>query len=475
MGKRHRLRWFAPVGVGAAFQAQLINTVGSTMGNPMLIANASTFSGVARQREDEPRASAYNRLVPVRPFQPQMMKVGILTAAVQELTPRAVRDADPDRAIEDWIAFASELGAETLQLSAALHPTASDVPADAMLDPVANTLDLRQPFDPSRAKRVQSALAAAGLALSDIGYFDNMLHADPAIRQQKRAFMLRVFDAAVLLGVEAVCGFVGRNFERSMDENLREFEEHFIPLLLEAKARGLTYRVEPCPMPGWHSGDSFHNNLAYTPAAWIALHRLCEQHRVGDQFRIHYDPSHAILMGQDTRSMFRYLKDEGYSFLIGGFHVKGQVIDARGVAAWGYGGQTLERGDWKDHRPSSNPRDQVNAWKKQTVLAEHELPGTARHDPLAYLQNRTVDWLDHQLAARELLDIDIARTPLIVEHEYPKARLQDRERLTPILQASIAFVRHIDRAAACMYALQHEVLPAQGIPTQGTGREPFRS
>ena len=28
-----------------------------------------------------------------------------------------------------------------------------------------------------------------------------------------------------------------------------------------------------------------------------------------------------------------------------------------------------------------------------TVLCEHELPGTARHDPLAYLQNRTVDWL----------------------------------------------------------------------------------
>jgi hypothetical protein len=127
------------------------------------------------------------------------------------------------------------------------------------------------------------------------------------------------------------------------------------------------------------------------------------------------------------------------------------------------------------HKPSSDPADQVNAWKKQTVLAEHELPGTARHDPLAYLQNRTVDWLDHQLAAREILQLDAARTPLIVEHEYPRARTQDRERLTPILQGSIGFIRHVDRAAACMYALQHEVLPAQGIPAQGRGREPYRS
>ena len=59
------------------------------------------------------------------PFEPKFMKVGILTAALQELTPREVRDADPDRAIEDWVAFARELGADHIQLSAALHPTES--------------------------------------------------------------------------------------------------------------------------------------------------------------------------------------------------------------------------------------------------------------------------------------------------------------------------------------------------------------
>ena len=211
---------------------------------------------------------------PVRSFEPQFMKVGILTAALQELTPRDVRDVDPDRAVEDWIEFARELGAETIQLSAALHPTESDVPAEAMLDPVANTLDLRRPFDSCRAQRVQRALESANISLSDIGYFDNMLHHDRALRERKQAFMRRVFDAAAALGVDAVCGFVGRNVTRSMDENLDDFEEHVIPLLADAKARGLTYRIEPCPMPGWHTGDSVHNNLAYTPGTWIALHRI---------------------------------------------------------------------------------------------------------------------------------------------------------------------------------------------------------
>jgi sugar phosphate isomerase/epimerase len=411
----------------------------------------------------------------IQPFVPKHMKVGILTAAVQELTPRDVRDADPDRAIEEWVAFARELGADNIQLSAALHPTETDVPPEAMLDPVANTLDLRQPFNKERARRAQAALSAHKIGISDVGYFDNLLHHDPAVRQKKHDFMRRVFEAATLLGVNAVCGFVGRNQQRSMDQNLVDFEQWFIPLLKDAKARGLVYRVEQCPMPGWTTGDNFHNNIAYTPGTWIALHRICEKHGLGDNFRIHYDPSHAILMGQDTRSIFQYLKDSGYNFLIGGFHVKGQVINARGVSAWGYGGQTVERGDWIGEKPSEKPADQLSAWKKQTVLAEHELPGTAKHDPLAYLQNRTVDWLDHQLAARELLALDVANTHLVVEHEYPPARIQDKARLQPILAGSIAFVRHIDEAAAAMYALQHEVLTAQGIPVQGIGREAYRS
>ena len=413
--------------------------------------------------------------MPVKPFEPQFMKIGVLTAALQELTPREVRDKDPDQAIEDWVAFARELGADYIQLSAALHPTKSDVPPEAMLDPVANTLDLRKPFDKDRAKRAKAALEAHNIGLSDLGYFDNMLHDDGRIRRKKHDFMKRVMDAAVLLGTGAVCGFVGRNQEHSMDQNLLDFEKNFIPLLKYAKERGLTYRNEQCPMPGWTTKDNWHNNIAYTPGTWIALHRICEKHGVGNQFRIHYDPSHAILMGQDTRSLFQYLKDEGYNFLIGGFHVKGQVTDAKGVSAWGMGGQTLERGDWKKGQPSSNPADQVNAWKKQVVLCEHELPGTAKHDPLAYLQNRTVDWLDHQLAARELLKLDVKNTHLVVEHEYPKARIQDRAKLKPILQGSIAFTRKIDEAAACMHALQRDVLAAQGIPVQGHGRQAYRS
>src|SRR5882672_1037233 len=103
------------------------------------------------------------------------MRLSILTAALQELTPRERREADPDLAIEEWLDFARSIGCPNIQLSAAIHPSRNDVPAEAMLDPVANTLDLREPFDHIRAVRVASAMRSSGVGLSDIGYFDNML------------------------------------------------------------------------------------------------------------------------------------------------------------------------------------------------------------------------------------------------------------------------------------------------------------
>src|SRR5829696_481823 len=209
-----------------------------------------------------------------RPFEPVNMPVGVLTAALQELTPRERRDPDPDLAVEEWLQFAAELNVDCIELSAALHPSLADVPPEAMLDPVANTLDLREPFDAQRAKRVEAAVAATGVTIADVAYFDDMLHEDPAIRRKKHDFMLAVMDAADLLAVAAVTGFVGRNQSKSMDQNLVDFEQSFVPLLKEAKARGLQYRVEQCPMPGWTPGDNFHNNIAYTPAMWIALHRI---------------------------------------------------------------------------------------------------------------------------------------------------------------------------------------------------------
>lgn len=405
---------------------------------------------------------------------PRPMKVGVLTAALQELTPRETRQADPDQAILDWIEYGRRLGADCLQLAAAMPPHLSDIPAEALLDPVADHLNVAEPFTASRAERINEALAAAGITVSDLGYFDNHLHSDAVQRRNKAGYMLNVMDAAVLLGVPAVCCFVGRNPLLDLDQNMDAFSANFVPLLEAARDRGLVLRVEHCPMPGWDTSDSSLNNIAYCPEMWVRLWQIADAAGVGAQFKIHYDPSHSILLGMDSRSVFKWLRDRGVHGIVDGFHVKGQIINAAGLTGWGFHGQTVQRGDRQDGVPASNPSARANAWLKQVATCEHELPGTARHDPLAYLQNRTVDWFDLLIAAREELGVDPERVPLIIEHEYGPARVQDPHKLAPILQGSISFIRGFDSAAAAQWSLW-EAMEAQGIPVQGRGREAYRS
>jgi len=75
-----------------------------------------------------------------------------------------------------------------------------------------------------------------------------------------------------------------------MDANLEQFAHDFIPLLKAAKGARAHLPVEQCPMPGWTTGDNWHKYRVHA-GRLDALHRICEKHGVGDQLRIHYDPS----------------------------------------------------------------------------------------------------------------------------------------------------------------------------------------
>ena len=416
--------------------------------------------------------------MPVKPFEPQFMKIGVLTAALQELTPREVRDTDPDKAIEDWVAFARELGADYIQLSAALHPDevrrARPRPCSTPW-PTPSTCASPSTRTGRSGRRRRSRPTSIGL--SDIGYFDNMLHDDPrASGKKKHDFMKRVMDAAVLLGVDAVCGFVGRNQAHSMDQNLLDFEKSFVPLLKYAKERGLTYRVEQCPMPGWTTKDNWHNNIAYAPGTWIALHRICEQARRGrpvpDPLRsLPRDPDgtgHALALpvpeGRGLQLPDRWLPREGP-----GHRREGRV--GLGLRRPDHGARRLEGAA----SPRATPPTRSTPGRSRPCSASTSC--RARRSTIPWPISRTAPWTGSTTSSprASCLKLDVPNTHLVVEHEYPKARIQDKARLAPILAGSIAFTRKIDEAAACMYALQHEVLAAQGIPVQGHGREAYRS
>ena len=95
-----------------------------------------------------------------------------------------------------------ELGVRQIQLSAALHPSQADVPPEAMLDPVANTLDLRSPFERVRARRVEPrARRQRRGSCRTSAISTTCCTAIPAVRAKKHEFM----RARVRCGGSARC------------------------------------------------------------------------------------------------------------------------------------------------------------------------------------------------------------------------------------------------------------------------------
>ncbi len=169
------------------------------------------------------------------------MKLGMLTACLPGLTLEQVSD------------FAAGAGLEALELAA--WPREGERPFTA------THLDATN-LSPHDADVTVAMLAAKGLTISGLAYYDNNLHPDLAERQAVNDHVIACVDAAALLGCPVVGTFVGRDPTRTVAENLRQAERIFPRLVEHGGERGVHIVIENCVMEGWHP-DGYPGNLAF--------------------------------------------------------------------------------------------------------------------------------------------------------------------------------------------------------------------
>ncbi len=156
-------------------------------------------------------------------------------------------------------------------------------------------------FDQSDADAANELMQRYGLAISALGYYENNLHPDPEVRAGVAEHVRRCIDAAQLLGVANVGTFIGRDWTRPVQENLREAEKVMPGLVDYAGERGVTLMVENCPMEGW-SPDGYPANLAYSPELWAWMFDL--------GLKLNYDPSHLVWLGIDPVTALKPVVDQ---------------------------------------------------------------------------------------------------------------------------------------------------------------------
>lgn len=158
----------------------------------------------------------------------------------------------------------------------------------------------------------------AGVELSGLGYYPNPLAPDKEEAIVFIEHIRKVIKAAGVLGVNLVNTFVGRNWNRSIDDNWPRFLQVWEPLIKYAEDAGVRVAIENCPMyfsaDEWPSGK----NLAYCPEIWERMFNDIPS----DNFGLNFDPSHLVWLHID------YLKAiHRFSEKIFHFHAKDVRID----------------------------------------------------------------------------------------------------------------------------------------------------
>ena len=142
--------------------------------------------------------------------------------------------------------------------------------------------------------------------ISSLAFYPNTMDGDLDKRAHNIAHLKTVIAASAKLGVNMVTTFVGRDQNKSVEENIELFKAVWPDIIAFATEKNVKIGIENCPMlfgrDQWPGGQ----NLMTTPAIWRKLFAIADS----DYFGLNYDPSHFIWQGIDYVKPLYEFKDK---------------------------------------------------------------------------------------------------------------------------------------------------------------------
>jgi sugar phosphate isomerase/epimerase len=244
------------------------------------------------------------------------MKLGLFTAAF------------PGKSLGEVATWAASNGFEALEI--ACWPVGK---ADRRYAGV-TTIDVVN-FSPEKARHAWDILRENNLTISSLGYYPNPLHPDLEHRQLVTDHLKNVISAAEMLEVPIVGTFIGKDKDKTVEQNLEEFARVWPPIVKYARQHGVKIAIENCPMifsnDEWPGG----NNLANTPYIWRKMWEIIPD----DNFGLNLDPSHLVWQMIDYVRVVRDFKDRIFHVHAKDLQIDYEGLYQRGVLSSGMGWQ----------------------------------------------------------------------------------------------------------------------------------------
>src|SRR5574340_565990 len=199
----------------------------------------------------------------------------------------------------------------------------SDITAlEVMAGPGGGHLDTAK-LTAAKAKQINAALKKAGVRISSLAYYDNLLEPDKARRAATGKGMESVIDAAALLGIDVVCtlaGFPmpGKDRTKTIAEDLPGVMR---PLAKYAAKKKIKIAFE----------NYFATNIR-NMADWQQVFEVVPDANVG----LNYDPSHLLWQGIDYLEAVEQFKDRIFHTHAKDVEIKQHALRRLGNQAGGW-------------------------------------------------------------------------------------------------------------------------------------------
>lgn len=155
-------------------------------------------------------------------------------------------------------------------------------------------------FTQTKADDIRGLCEKYRVEISALGYYANSLSEDANEAEVVRAHFRKVIEAAPLLGLTNVNGFIGANQHQQLDENLQLFAQVWPDVIRFAEDRGVKIGIENCPMM-YSKTWPFGVNLGRSPAIWRRMFEVIPSANFG----LNYDPSHLVMQLMDPIAPIR--------------------------------------------------------------------------------------------------------------------------------------------------------------------------
>lgn len=204
------------------------------------------------------------------------MKLGLLTAIFGEMT------------LEEVVDFAAEHGLECLEVACWPNEGAQRRYAGVSHIDVAG-------LTKEQAQHLKTYCADRHVQISSLAYYPNTMDPDEKKRERYIGHLYKLIDASVLLDVNMITTFVGRDPKKTVSQNLEMVRQIWPPIVQYAKERGVKIGIENCPMlftdDEWPGGQ----NLMTSPANWRKIFEIIDS----PNFGLNFDPSHFVWQQMD--------------------------------------------------------------------------------------------------------------------------------------------------------------------------------